>query len=230
MKTTATKSLFLSATALLTAMAFTSCSKESELDTIKDAQMCLNDATNSTAQACVSKLSGINTPQANQLKCAAYFIAEGKGQTSDLLAAVKAAEGGSGSTVAMISLLSFPGGLTASTAAAEVCSDSGIAVYSQLSSLVQIATLAKDFNPAAASEADYEAAITAMPAAPLGALAVSTYESSCSGQNGSGEALEKFCGQLEGAIDGASDAAIGECLKYKMGARPTNPGAPCPNN
>lgn len=221
MKTTTMKSLILSATALLTAMAFTSCSKESELDTIKDAQMCLNDATTATAQSCVSKLSGINTPQANQLKCAAYFIEEGYGTPTKLIDAIEAAETSNGNTgsMNMISQLSFQDSNNASEAF-DVCSVSGISVYSQLSSLVQISTLAKSLGslPDGASADDYkDAIINDVPPAALGALVNSTYASSCSGGNaGSGEALSEYCDELSEVIAGASEADIGNCLKEKL--------------
>lgn len=217
MKTTTTKSLILSATALLTAMAFTSCSKESELDTIKDAQMCLNDAAPSGAQACVSKLSGINTDQANQLKCAAYFIEEGYGTPTKLIDAIEAAENNSGSSSSMnmISELAFLDANNASEAF-DVCNDSGIAVYSQLSSLVQISTLAKGFNNNASTPADYEAAVVQIPSTVLGQLVNTTYQSSCSGTSASGEALSEYCTELGEVLAGADADDIGDCLKEKL--------------
>ena len=217
MKTTATKSLILSATALLTAMAFTSCSKESELDTIKDAQMCLNDATTSTAQSCVSKLSGINTPQANQLKCSAYFIEEGYGTPTKLLDAIEAAESntGSSSSVNMISELAFADANNAAEAF-DVCNASGIPVYSQLSSLVQISTLAKGFNSNASTPADFEAAIVQISSPVLGQLVNTTYQSSCNGSATSGEALSEYCTELGAVLAGADADDIGDCLKEKL--------------
>lgn len=229
MKTTAKKTtMLLSATVLMTTMTFTSCTKESELDTIKDAQMCLNTATTATAQSCVSKLAAINTEQASQLKCAAYFIQEGYGTPTKLIEAIEAAESGGGdSTMNMISELSFSSSAQ-SSAAFEVCNGSGIAVYSQLSSLVQISTLAKALDPTAVSPAEFSAAVGNIPASVLGDLVETTYASSCSSQSGSGEALQEFCGELGEALSENSAADVGTCLKYKLGAA-AYPGLPCPN-
>lgn len=216
MKTTVTKTtMILSVTALMTVMTFTSC-KESELDAIKDAQMCLNTATTATAQSCVSKLSAINTEQASQLKCAAYFIEEGFGTPTALIDAIETAESGSGtSSINMISELSFSNSVQ-SAAAFEVCNDSGIAVYSQLSSLVQISTLAKVINPAAVSPADFQAAVTGINSTVLGQLVNSTYTSSCSASSGSGEALNEYCNQLGEVLTGTAPDDIGDCLKEKL--------------
>ena len=231
MKTTATKTstitMMLSATALLTVVTLTSCSKESELDTIKDAQMCLNTATTATAQSCVSKLAGITTDQANQLKCAAYFIEEGFGTPTKLLDAIEAAEGSDG-TVGMISQLKFSSSAN-SSAAFDVCNDSGIGVYSQLSSLVQISTLANTLGASATTPAEFATAIDTMPAAVLGEVVLATYASSCSGESGSGEALQSFCGELAGAVAEATPADVGVCLKYKLTGN-GYPGLPCPAN
>lgn len=225
-----TISIILSATALLTAVVLTSCTKESELDTIKDAQMCLNDAAPAAAQACVSKLSAIDTDQANQLKCAAYFIEEGFGTPSALIDAIDAAEGasctGCSGSMNVISVLKFSTAAQ-SSAAFEVCNDSGIGVYSQLSSLVQISTLANSFGASATTPAQFETAILAMPPALLGDVALSAYASSCTGQSGSGEALQNFCGELAGAVAEATPTDIGVCLQYKLTGN-GYPGLPCP--
>ncbi|AZZ35546.1 hypothetical protein CIK05_01595 [Bdellovibrio sp. qaytius] len=230
MKTTMTKtSMILSATALTAIMMLASCAKESDLDTIKDAQMCLNKATTATAQACVSKLSAMTSDQANQLKCAAYFIQEGFGSPTTLLNAISTANtGNSSSTVNIISQLSFSS-QTNSDAAYSVCNSSGIAVYSQLSSLVQISTLVKTASATATTGSDYATVINALPAATLGALVQTTYTSSCSSSSGSGEALQEYCGQLGEALASNSASAVGACLKYKL-AGGANPGNGCPNN
>jgi len=237
MKTLATKnstiSMILSATALLTVAALTSCSKESELDTIKDAQRCLNTATTVTAQSCVSKLAALTTNQANQLKCAAYFIAEGYGTPTKLLDAVEAANGascgaGCSPSVNIISQLSFSS-IGNSNAAFNVCNSSGIAVYSQLSSLVQISTLVKTASASATTGADYAAVIATLDATTLGTLVETTFESSCTNQSGRGAALQVYCGQLSQALAETAPVDVGACLKYKLTGA-AYPGLPCPVN
>lgn len=233
MKTTVRPTKLILATLTLATLGMSGCSKESELDTIKDAQMCLNKATTGTAQACVSKLSGIVTEQANQLKCAAYFIQEGYGTPTKLIEAIENAEnGGSSSSVNMISELSFSDSVQ-SGLAFDVCNTSGIAVYAQLSSLVQISTLAKtlgSLDPATATPSDYSNAIvTNIPDITLGNLVTTTYASSCNGTSSSGEALQDYCGQLSGALAESSPAGIGQCVKYKLTGQ-NYPGLPCPAN
>lgn len=216
----------------IAALAFTGCAKENELDTIKDAQMCLNKATTATAQSCVSKLANIATEQASQLKCAAYFIQEGYGTPTKLIDAIEAADSGSGSSsVNMISELSFSSA-TQSSAAFDVCNSSGIAVYSQLSSLVQISTLAKVAGGLSSSStpAQFATAINTLPSSTLGDLVNTTYESSCSGSSSNGEALQKYCTELGSTLTTANTTQIGDCLKYKIGATMVNPGNGCPNN
>lgn len=234
-KSTTKQSLTLLSTVALSAtMILTSC-KESELDTIKDAQMCLNKAAPSEAQACVSKLANNSSEQANQLKCSAYFIQENLGTPTGLIDALEQADssctGCSSGSMGVISALTFPSGTAVSEAAFNVCNASGIPVYSQLSSLVHISTLAKSFDSLATTADEYAAAVNSIPAADLGNLVITTYNSSCSGTSSDeGEALAEFCGELSSALTSASPADVGECLKYKMGARPGNPGNGCPDN
>lgn len=231
MKTTTMKSLILSATALLTAMAFTSCSKESELDTIKDAQMCLNDATPSGAQACVSKLSGINTQQANQLKCSAYFIQEELGAVQLITALDNANSdnscGSCSDSMAIISKLKFKSSGTPATnvanaaSAFEVCSASGVAIYTQLASMVNIATVTGSLLPSNADADDYATAIAALNPTQieaLGGVVLETFTNSCESgaQNTEESQLQKYCGELEEITNGLTEAQIGACLREKL--------------
>lgn len=237
MKKTVKPSHLLLATVTFAVFGLTACEKESEMDTIKDAQMCLNKAAPSGAQACVSKLASNTSPQANQLKCAAYFIQENLGSPTALIEALDQSNasctGCSSGSMGVISNLSFASGVATSDAAFDVCSTSGVAIYTQLSSLVQIATLAKSINGAAATPDQYAAAVDQIPSTVLGELVQTTYSSSCSSSSNDSDndsALNEFCGELGSALASASTADVGECLKYKIGARATNPGNGCPNN
>lgn len=235
MKTTVKSSHLILATLTLAVFSLTACEKESEMDTIKDAQMCLNKAAPANAQACVSKLASNTSPQANQLKCAAYFIQENLGTPTALIDALDQSNasctGCSSGSMAIISALSFSSGVATSNAAFDVCSTSGVAIYTQLSSLVQIATLAKSINPAAMTPDQYATAVNTIPSSTLGELVQTTYSSSCSSSNSNSDsALNEFCGELGSALASSSTADVGECLKYKMGARATNPGNGCPAN
>lgn len=236
MKTIVKPSHVLLATLTLAVFSLTACEKESEMDTIKDAQMCLNSAAPSGAQACVSKLASNTSPQANQLKCAAYFIQENLGTPTALIEALDQSNpsctGCSSGSMAVISALSFPSGTAVSQAAFDVCSSSEIPIYTQLSSLVQIATLAKSLSPGAITPDQYATAVNSIPSSDLGSLVQTTYASSCTsnGSTNSDSALNEFCGELGAALSTSTTSNIGECMKYKMGARATNPGNGCPNN
>lgn len=242
MKTTSTKTTkLLSATALMTVMTFTSCTKESELDMIKDAQMCLNTASPTSAQGCVSKLASNISAQANQLKCSAYFIQEGLGTPTKLIEAIDASGSDSScpscsGSMAIISQLKFSSSAVSATnivnadAAFDVCSASEVAIYTQLASMVNIATLASSFA-ATEDAAGYATAIMSIPNDTLGSIAIQTFTSSCesSSETNSDSELQQYCGELAEVTASASAADIGACLKYKL-AGGANPGNGCPNN
>lgn len=229
MKTTVKTAQVLLATLTLTTLTFVGCSKESELDTIKDAQMCLNKAAPSGAQACVSKLFSNSSPQANQLKCSAYFIQEGLGTPTKLIEAIDASDsdnscGGCSDSMAIISQLKFSSTGNAITDAAnadaafEVCSSSGVGIYTQLSSMVNIATLASQFA-ATEDAAGYAGAISNIPDATLGSIAVQTFTSSCNANNQSEDSdsqLQEYCGELAEVTSGLTEAQTGACLKEKL--------------
>jgi hypothetical protein len=220
---------------LITAsFAFTGCDKKSDLEDIKNAQICLNNSAPGGAQACVAKLANNSSAQANQLKCAAYFIEEGYGTPAGLITAIEAAKGtsctGCSGSMNIISALSFSTDAQ-SAAAFDVCNTSGVAVYSQLSSLVRISTLAKIAGGLTSSStpAQFEAALLTLAPADLGTLVQTTYASSCSSSSGSGESLQEFCDELGATLAESTPADIGACLQYKLTGN-NYPGLPCPAN
>lgn len=203
---------------LITSSLLISC-KESELDTIKDAQICLNKAAPSEAQACVASLD--SSEQSSQLKCAAYFIQEGFGTPTALIDAIEATDSScptcSGS-MGIISQLAFPSGLATADAAFNVCNSSGVAVYSQLSSLVQIATITKDAGACSTSAECATTLAASVSDATLGQIVLQTYASSCSGSssNDSASALSQYCSELAQVSSGLTDAQAGACLKEQL--------------
>lgn len=81
---------------------------QSDKDKIAEAQFCLDDATDaSSADACLSKISSLDSPEANTLRCAGGFIAAGITSPSNLSSALNAISDGNGTT-ALLSALSFP--------------------------------------------------------------------------------------------------------------------------
>lgn len=237
MKTNVKLSNILFTTLTLAALSLTACKKESEMDAIKDAQMCLNDATPATAQSCVSKLASNNSAQANQLKCAAYFIQENLGSPTALIDAIDASNTDNScatcsDSMAIISQLKFASSGVPATnianadAAFDVCSASGVGIYTQLASMVNIATLA---STAAATNdaAGYAAAVAALPDADLGSIAIQTYTSSCSASTepeDNDSQMQKYCNELAEVTNGLSEAQVGACLKEKL----TGTNGTCP--
>ncbi|MFN3455548.1 MAG: hypothetical protein ACK41T_11365 [Pseudobdellovibrio sp.] len=223
----------------LSLLILSSCQK-SELEDIKNAQLCLNKAAPSQAQACVAKIASDNSPQANQLKCAAYFIEEGYGSPTALIDAIAEAENNDptcvncADSVQIISVLAFTN-TTQANNAFNVCNASKVTIYTLLSSLVQVATLAKNLNPAASTPAEYAIAIHLLNNTDIGQIVTTTYQNSCVVQS-SNEALKDYCTVLSDAISAGSVDNIGACFKYKLtnGGTPTGgiqaPPPNCPTN
>lgn len=237
MKKTVKPSHLLLATVTLAVFSLTACEKESELDTIKDAQMCLNSAAPAGAQACVSKLASNNSPQANQLKCAAYFIEENLGSPTGLIEAIDASNtdnscASCSGSMAIISQLKFSS-IGNADAAFSVCSSSGVGIYTQLASMVNIATITGAALGSNATAQDYATAIAAVPADTLGDIVLQTYASSCDSNSSSDSnnesELQKYCTELSGAVAEATPTDVGACIKYKLTGQ-NYPGLPCPAN
>lgn len=246
MKKTVKPSHLLLATLTLAVFGLTACEKESEMDTIKDAQMCLNKAAPADAQACVSKIASNTSPQANQLKCAAYFIQENLGSPTGLIEAIDASNtdnscASCSGSMAIISQLKFSSTGNAVTDAANadaafnVCSASGVGIYTQLASMVNIATITGAALGANATAQDYATAIAALPPSgveAIGSIVLQTYSSSCESgtpANGDASELQKYCSELSGAVAEATPADVGACIQYKLTGQ-NYPGLPCPAN
>ncbi|KYG66024.1 hypothetical protein AZI86_02860 [Bdellovibrio bacteriovorus] len=81
---------------------------QSEKDMIAEAQFCLDEATDGpTAKACVSKIAGLDTMQANTLRCAAGFIEAEVTSPRNLSNALNAISNGEGAS-SLLTSLSFP--------------------------------------------------------------------------------------------------------------------------
>ncbi|KYG62103.1 hypothetical protein [Bdellovibrio bacteriovorus] len=102
------KSAALLATLSL-ALVLTGCEGEqTEKDMIAEAQFCLDKATDeASAMACTSKISGLTSPRAYALRCAAGFIAAEVTDPANLSSALNAIQDNQGTT-ALLSALTFP--------------------------------------------------------------------------------------------------------------------------
>lgn len=97
---------------LFLALSLVACGKETDADKIADAQSCLDTATTSTVDECLSKVEGLESEAANLIRCAGSFIKEGYSTPSKLSTALSNFTSGSGDnsgtdTMAVISALAF---------------------------------------------------------------------------------------------------------------------------
>ncbi len=225
-----------------------SCQKASSKDDLKDAQLCLNTSAAVDARACLSKIASDTSLTANKLRCAAVFIAEGVtavtlADSLDKLKTPGTCTGGCSATVTAINGLNFHNGVNLSSdavarqrnidVAAEAftyCSASGSSLYTQISSLFRIGTLASMAaypltGGAQPTEDQIKTAIASLDNATLGSIVTSTYSTSCQNLSTASDATKAYCTELSGAINGGSSpTAIGNCLKIKL----QNPSAACP--
>lgn len=215
---------------------------ETNRDKIGEAQLCLDTATPSTVNSCLSKISGIESANAYALRCSANFIAQGLGSASTLSEALNNLSG-MGGNAALFSVLRFKASTTteaaslASSAQAN-CDKSGNAGMKLIASMATTATTLSNLvsgvgpidpnNPP--SETDIKNALnslasqlnsgdqtqvdsaTAQVQAITDAL-VSTYNSSCT--SGSSQQTD-ICKQLQPAFatlpPGASNSDIAKAL------------------
>lgn len=81
---------------------------QSEKDMIAEAQFCLDEATDGpSADACLSKISALDSAEANTLRCAGGFITAQIASPENLSRALNAISDGDGTAV-LLSALSFP--------------------------------------------------------------------------------------------------------------------------
>ncbi len=215
---------------MLPLLVMTACQK-SEIDDLKEAQLCMNKAPVGQASNCLSKISQYTTPQSYELRCSAEFIDQGFGDPSTLLAAINQANNtsctGCSSSINTISALSF----NSTTKAAQNfnnCNLSGISAYSQVSSLVQISTLAKSASATITTADDFKAVIATLPATDVGQIAISTYQYGCNQSENSTGALQQYCTELSSTVVSSDPAVVGTCMIYHLTGVGAYPGLPCP--
>lgn len=230
---------FLALTCALSALLFTSCQQRSQLNDLQDAQDCLNTAPASQALSCVSKLSSDNSDRANALKCASYFISEGFSSPSSFIDALNSLNnssgcgGGCSSTVTAMTSFNFTAAgvstptqtqtnVDAANSAFSVCSQSGVKIYTQISSLFKIGTLtaklAYDANGSATpTEQQIKDQITNVDSATLGDIVSTTYNSTCQDTTNASDSTKQYCSQLQSALSSyTTSTQIGNCLKFKL--------------
>lgn len=90
----------------LTSTLFFGCGSETEVDKIGDAQQCLNSATATTAMNCVTKVEGLTSTGAYNIRCGAAFVREGFANPTKYTNAFGNLNNGQGTAIFM-GLISF---------------------------------------------------------------------------------------------------------------------------
>lgn len=199
-----TKLLLNTLTALIGLTQITSCQNSNTSETLLiGAQSCLDKlplADSANALTCVSSLNDIQSPQAAMLKCSAIFIKQGFSNPEKLTKISEqmknSGSSSNNSTFVVIGLLSFTGTDRASEATEAInhCSKSGSKGMTMLASLSSLATSAGQFanvidvcitnqNDPAACATEVRSGVCAADTSSLGQIAITTYQTSCSGND-----------------------------------------------
>lgn len=141
-------------TVVLGAALLSGCQAEqTEKDMLAEAQFCLDKATDQTSSdACMSKISGLTSPQAYTLRCAAGFIGAEITSPANLSTALNAIGDGAGTT-SMLSALSFPS-TTAAINTFNDCNQSGQSGLKLIGAMAKSATVLANAAGSLASCAD----------------------------------------------------------------------------
>lgn len=199
----------------------TGCNEQSDADKVASAQLCLDKATASTAQACAAMLVGIDTPQSYIVRCSADFTEQGFDDASRLVTAINSVTGNSANTPALLSFLAFtkkPSNSNNTTNATnadqtftycEKSGQKGLALIASLAkSATQIAGLANSMSsginfsdPSTFTSSNIQKALTDLASSgtasvPVGQTVQAVYTTTCA--SGS-QANQSICDQLNSA-------------------------------
>jgi hypothetical protein len=211
-----------------------SCQKSNNND-LQDAQLCLNKAAASEAQNCVAKIVSDTSENAYKLRCAAVFISKSFGSPTSFVSALDQIKNGGNAagcsggvcsgTLAAMSTLNFGTDAASADQALSNCTNSGVGIYAQISSIFKIGTLLVITAGGATSTTSLETALATADPAAIGAVVQATYASSCQNTSSASQSTQQYCTELAGAIaSGSTPTAIGQCLINRL----NNPAATCP--
>jgi hypothetical protein len=200
--------------------------KETETDKVADAQFCIDQATATNVNECVTKIVGIETRAAYVIRCTAKFVEQSYTEGDRIFSALKNLDNGdSGNqSAAVMAALAFTaagttaGGWTTNLANAELavslCKQADLKALINIASYATIATVAGQLAGAITPNADGSisqsqlqtalASASGNPAAQtaIGNAALTSYQENCT-DTGTGEAPGEFCTQFDAAIDQA---------------------------
>ncbi|MFN7729999.1 MAG: hypothetical protein ACK5P7_12645 [Bdellovibrio sp.] len=229
-----------SAVLILAALTTLSCQKK-EIDSISEAQDCLDTSTPTTALECMQKVEGLESEGAYLIRCSANFIYQEFTSPTRLSNIAEQMKAENASPLAAIGLLAFSkpadpsarAALSASTM--DYCAKAKSKGMHLLASMAQIATVAStaladqeqlvnDCNPElpgyneTTCQASAKEAICEASPAVIGAAALAAYQQSCLG---SSQQSSSVCAEFASITNGTTDpATIGTNLQNEGGACP----------
>ena len=223
---------------LMSAAFLNSCTPNQEANDLQEAQLCLNKAGQTEAMNCVSKISSNTSENAYKLRCAAIFISKGFGTPASFATAIDQMNGStsngsctggtcSGSLVAM-STLNFGTDTSAAAQAVSECTQSGVSIYAQISSIFKLGTDLVSLAGGATSVAAIEGQIGNLSSAQVGQLVETVYTTGCASIKAD-DPNQKYCTEISNAMGSGNytTTQIGDCLKAKLD-NPNYSGPLCP--
>ncbi|MGE0633815.1 MAG: hypothetical protein AB7O96_15480 [Pseudobdellovibrionaceae bacterium] len=195
---------------ILISIAITSCSAKKDSEKMADAQYCLDDSTQETAKSCLSGIEGIESKQANYLRCAAGFLAEGFGDPDNLVELKSQLDTDGGTNqMAILSILAFKSAgdddeanLANARATKTYCEKAGSSILTRFATAATMASILSDvanidwsdpanLDPDTAAQLIEDIAQTDDPdmQAAVGDVVIDSYTSQC--QNSTSEDCEK---------------------------------------
>lgn len=222
--------------ALSICLGLLSCQKKTDADTIAEAQACLDSATSSTVNSCLTIVEGLTTEAAYLIRCSASFIYQDFTSPAKLASiSTQMQNSGASSSAVAIGLLSFnkpsaSGGASLANTTFSDCQNAKSKGMILLSSMALIASTANSLGAGAiANDCDstspsYNAStcqstvqtqLCSTPAATLGSTAQAAYQQSCQGSN---QQSSSVCLQYAQAMQGATTPTqIGQNLQQANG-------------
>lgn len=229
---------FFAVSTMAISFVLVSCSKEKDIDKIADAQSCLDSASTSDVDTCVSKVDGLSSQGAFLIRCVGKFMKEGFNNPSKIAGAVSNLNGGQGSSqsTAVMAALAFKAESTSalnSTSAQQAftyCTEANSKGLILLSGLAQTATVLADLGLGSTSNLSgtdlknlmgtLQGNTTATTA--VGSAVVSIYQSNCTSGN---TTTGNFCQQFSSAIDSVGGTSNPASLGAKIMECYNNPAA-----
>lgn len=231
---------YITLTLAISSLLLISCGGRKDIDKIADAQSCLDTAKASEADACVSKVDGVDSEGAHLIRCVGKFVKEGFNESTKLANAVaQLSSGGNGAngSTAMMAALAFKNEATSALnyASAQTtfnyCTNAKAKGLILLSGLIQTANTVAYLGGGDLATLDGTDIQTLMGTlvndptaqAAVGSAVSGIYTSNCgNGQTTNGN----FCAQFESVVTAAggiqNTAAIGQKVMFCY----TNPNDP----